>query len=77
MPRFRRTGNIVVTLLNKFATGYYSIFDSQNGYGVFSRNALERIPFELIGERYDYENTLLLAMSVINGRIKDHPVPAV
>jgi glycosyltransferase involved in cell wall biosynthesis len=77
MPRFRRTGNIVVTLLNKFATGYYSIFDSQNGYGVFSRSALERLPFELIGQRYDYENTLLIAMSVINGRIKDHPVPAI
>ena len=77
MPRYRRLGNVVVTLLNKFATGYYSIFDSQNGYGVFSRSALERLPFELVGERYDYENTLLIAMSVINGRIKDHPVPAI
>jgi glycosyltransferase involved in cell wall biosynthesis len=77
MPRFRRAGNIVVTLLNKFATGYYSIFDSQNGYGVFSRSVLERLPFELVGRRYDYENTLLIALSIINGRIKDHPVPAV
>jgi glycosyltransferase involved in cell wall biosynthesis len=77
MPPFRRAGNIVITLLNKFATGYYTIFDSQNGYGVFHRTALERLPFELIGERYDYENTLLIAMSMINARIKDHPVPAV
>src|SRR5262245_828872 len=77
MPTFRRVGNIVITVLNKFATGYYTIFDSQNGYGVFSREALTRLPFELIGERYDYENTMLIAMSVINGRVKDHPVPAV
>lgn len=77
MPRFRRVGNVVISLINKFATGYYSIFDSQNGYGVFPRATLERLPFELIGERYDYENTLLLALGVINARIKDIPVPAV
>jgi glycosyltransferase involved in cell wall biosynthesis len=74
MPSYRRFGNIVITLLNN---GYYSIFDSQNGYGVFAKSALERMPSELIGERYDYENTMLLAMGVINGRIKDHPVPAI
>ena len=77
MPRFRRIGNIVITLINKFATGYYSIFDSQNGYGVFTRAILERLPFELIGERYDYENTLLLSLGVVDARVKDHPVPAV
>ena len=77
MPPFRRVGNIVISLLNKFATGYYSIFDSQNGYGVFKRSTMQRLPFELIGERYDYENTMLLAMGVINGRVKDIPVPAV
>jgi len=77
MPRFRRVGNIVISLINKFATGYYSIFDSQNGYGIFPKSTLERLPFELIGKRYDYENTLLLALGVINARIKDIPVPAI
>lgn len=77
MPTFRRVGNIVITLINKFATGYYSVFDSQNGYGVFKRATLEKLPFELIGERYDYENTLLLALGVIDARVKDYPVPAI
>jgi glycosyltransferase involved in cell wall biosynthesis len=77
MPPFRRVGNIVISLINKFATGYYTIFDSQNGYGVFPRATLERLPFELIGERYDYENTLLLALGVINAKVKDIPVPAI
>ncbi len=77
MPPFRRLGNVVISLINKFATGYYTIFDSQNGYGVFPRSTLERLPFELIGERYDYENTLLLALGVINARVRDIPVPAI
>lgn len=77
MPRFRRIGNIFITLLTKFATGYYSIFDTQNSFGVMRRSVLERMPFELIGSRYEFENTQLIAMSITNVRIKDYPVPAI
>lgn len=77
MPTYRRIGNIFITLLTKFATGYYSIFDTQNSYGIMRRSILEKMPLEIIGKRYDFENTQLIAMSIINTRIKDYPVPAV
>jgi len=77
MPTFRRIGNIFITMLTKFATGYYSIFDTQNSYGIMRRKVLERMPMELIGKRYDFENTQLIAMSIISTRIKDYPVPAI
>jgi glycosyltransferase involved in cell wall biosynthesis len=77
MPTYRRIGNVVVTVLNKFATGYYSIFDSQHGCGVFSRSVLERMPYELVGERYDFENTTLIAMAIIGGTVKDVPSRAI
>ena len=77
MPAYRRIGNIVITLLTKFATGYYSIFDTQNGYGMFRRSLLVRMPWELIGERYDYENTLLIALSILGAKVKDVAVPAI
>lgn len=77
MPKFRRIGNIIITLLTKFSSGYYSIFDSQNGYGVFKRKTLEKLPLEHIGQRYDYENTLLIALAIMGAKIKDEPVPAI
>lgn len=77
MPTYRRLGNIFITILTKFATGYYSIFDTQNGYGFFRRAILSKISFELIGERYDYENTLLTALSIAGAKILDEPVPAI
>lgn len=77
MPAFRRIGNTVITILTKFASGYYSIFDSQNGYGVFKRKTLENMPLEHIGRRYDYENTLLITLSIMSAKIKDEPVPAI
>jgi len=77
MPLYRRLGNIFITLLTKFSTGYYGIFDSQNGYGFFRRQTLEKLPLDRIGQRYDYENTLLIALSIMSAKIKDVPVPAI
>lgn len=77
MPRFRRIGNTVITILTKFSTGYYSIFDSQNGYGVFRRKTLELLPMQTLGKRYDYENTLLIALSIMGAKVADEPVPAI
>jgi glycosyltransferase involved in cell wall biosynthesis len=77
MPKFRRWGNTVITILTKFSSGYYSIFDSQNGYGVFKNKTLHSLPFEQIGKRYDYENTLLIALAIMGAKVKDEPVPAI
>jgi glycosyltransferase involved in cell wall biosynthesis len=77
MPAYRQIGNIIISLLTKFSTGYYSISDTQNGYGFFKASSMKKMNLDLIGERYDYENTMLIALSIIGARIKDHPVPAI
>ena len=77
MPRYRQFGNIFISLLTKFSTGYYSISDTQNGYGFFTRRIMEKMDFHYVGERYDYENTVLIALSIAGARIKDCPVPAI
>jgi hypothetical protein len=33
--------------------------------------------YEHIGRRYDYENSLLIALAIMGARIKDEPVPAI
>jgi len=76
MPRYRRIGNIVVTILTKFATGYYTIFDTQNGYAIYTKDVVERMPWQLVGNRYEYENTILIALSIINAKVGDYPIPA-
>ncbi|HSX35103.1 MAG TPA: glycosyltransferase family 2 protein [Candidatus Saccharimonadales bacterium] len=76
MPPFRRFGNILITLLTKFSTGYYSIFDALCSFGMMRRRALEQMPLHLIGKRYDFENTQLIAMSIGGVHILDYPVPA-
>jgi glycosyltransferase involved in cell wall biosynthesis len=76
MPGFRRFVNTVVTLLTKFSTGYYSLSDALCSFGMMRRTALESMPLHLIGRRYDFENTQLVAMSIGGVRIANYPVPA-
>lgn len=77
MPLYRRFGNIIVTLLTKFATGYYSVSDTQNGYVVYSKDVIDRMPWHLIGDRYEFENTILIGLSIIDAKIGDYPMPAI
>ena len=76
MPFYRRLGNVIVTILTKFATGYYSIFDTQNGYVVYSKDIIERMQWGMVGNRYEFENTVLIALSIANAKISDYPIPA-
>ena len=77
MPRHRRFGNIFISLLTKFSTGYYSISDTTMGFGFLRRSTLEQLNYELVRNRYDYETSMLVALSIIGARLKDFPVPAI
>ncbi len=77
MPKYRKIGNIIVTILTKFSTGYYSIFDTQNGYAIYTKDIVNRLPWHLVGDRYEFENTVLIALSIIHAKVGDFAVPAV
>ncbi|MEO7665850.1 MAG: glycosyltransferase [Dehalococcoidia bacterium] len=76
MPRYRFIGNILLTILTKAASGYWSIFDSQNGYYAVTTQTLRRLNLERIAQRYDLENSILIQMNIINARVKDVGIPA-
>jgi hypothetical protein len=76
MPRYRQFGNIFISLLTKFSTGYYTITDITNGCGFLRRSILEKVNFGFVRERYDYETSMLTALSIAGARVKDHAVPA-
>jgi len=58
MSTFRFVGNAILTGLSKFASGYWSIGDPQNGYTAISRDAIERLDLEAITDQYGFLNHL-------------------
>ena len=75
MPKYRQFGNIFISLLTKFSTGYY-ITDITNGCGWLRREIIEKVDFSIVEKRYDYETSMLTALSIANAKVIDHAVPA-
>ena len=59
-----------------FSTGYYSITDITNGCGWLRREIIEKVDFSIVEKRYDYETSMLTALSIANAKVIDHAVPA-
>ncbi|MEX2256553.1 MAG: glycosyltransferase family 2 protein [Acidimicrobiia bacterium] len=76
MPRYRVFGNIVLSFLTKLASGYWHLFDPQNGYTAITREALELVPFGEISKGYEFENDLLINLNIVGVRALDVSVPA-
>lgn len=76
MPRTRVLGNIALSFFTKAASGYWNLFDPQNGYTAIHKDALARIPWNQIARRYDFENDLLINLNILRVSAVDVPVPA-
>lgn len=76
MPKHRFIGNIVLTFLTKMASGYWHIFDPQNGYTAIKTGALRSLDLNLIHRRFFFENDMLIHMNLLGYRAKDIAIPA-
>ena len=77
MPRTRLLGNIALTLMTKLVSGYWRVFDAQNGYTAISREALEALPLERLDPSYAFENSILSLLNIEDRPVADVPIPAV
>ena len=76
MPRGRVLGNVLLSFLTKAASGYWQLFDPQNGYTALTREALQRLPLDRLSPGYDFENDLLIELNIARVRATDVPIPA-
>jgi glycosyltransferase involved in cell wall biosynthesis len=77
MPKHRIFGNIVLSFMTKLASGYWNLFDPQNGYTAIRTEVLKRIDLDLVAPRYSFENDLLIHLNILQVPAVDVPIPAV
>jgi hypothetical protein len=77
MPRHRVFGNIVLSFMTKLASGYWNLFDPQNGYTAIRTSVLRRLPLDRVSRRYSFENDLLIHLNILQVPAVDVPIPAV
>lgn len=76
MPKHRLFGNIVLTFLTKLASGYWHIFDPQNGYTAIKASALGVLDLDRLHRRFFFENDMLVHLNLFRLRVKDVAIPA-
>jgi len=77
MPKFRRVGTLLLTMLTRIASGYWYINDSQNGYTAINSNVLLRIPISRINKGFAFENDILVHLNTIMAITLEVPHPAI
>lgn len=77
MPVYRFFGNSILTLLTKFATGYYRLMDPQCGYTAIKNSALKRIPIQKLTRGYGYNAQILCMLNIHGFRVSDVEVQPV
>ncbi|MDQ3684135.1 MAG: glycosyltransferase family 2 protein [Acidobacteriota bacterium] len=76
MPKARLFGNVVLTFMNKLASGYWHIFDPQNGYTAIKTDVLRALDLDAIHRKFFFENDMLSQLNYQNARVKDVAIPA-
>lgn len=76
MPWTRLTGNLLLTFLTKFASGYWNVFDPQNGYVMITRRMLKRLDLKRLDRGYFFENSMLIHLNVMRAKIGEIYLPA-
>jgi glycosyltransferase involved in cell wall biosynthesis len=76
MPVIRRIGNLGLSFLIKAASGYWNIFDPNNGFVAISKEMLKTINTNKIHKRYFFESSMLIELYHINAVIREIPMKA-
>ena len=76
MPLVRLVGNLILRFLTMMASGYREISDPQNGYLLITRQMLSRLHLNRIDRGYFFENSMLIELNVLGGRVAEMYVPA-
>lgn len=76
MPRVRLFGNSLLSLVAKFASGYWDIMDPSNGFTAAHRDALSLLPLDKVDRGYFFESDMLFRLNTIRAVVRDVPMPA-
>ena len=76
MPVLRRFGNLGLSFMIKAASGYWNVFDPNNGFVAISNEMLRAIDIKKIHKRYFFESSMLIELYHSDAVIQEIPMKA-
>ena len=76
MPTARLVGNIVLSFASKLSSGYWQLFDPNNGFTAIDAQVLELLPLDDIDDGYFFESDMLFRLNTLRAVVLDIPMKA-
>jgi glycosyltransferase involved in cell wall biosynthesis len=76
MPLIRRFGNLGLSFMIKAASGYWNIFDPNNGFIAIKNETLKALDLDKLHKRYFFESSMLIRLYRVNAVVQDVPMKA-
>lgn len=76
MSRWRLSGNFMLNILTKIASGYWHVDDPQNGYIAISSNSLSKLDLDKLYKGYAFENDMMIKANIAGIDLVSVPIPA-
>ncbi len=76
MPALRLLGNVVLSFVSKLSTGYWQLFDPNNGFTAIDARVLRMIPLDKIDNGYFFESDMLFRLNTLRAVVIDVPMQA-
>lgn len=77
MPKIRIIGNLGLSFLTKLSSGYWKIFDPNNGFTAINRNKLIALRLQKIDDGYFFESDMLFRLNLLESKVIDVPIPSI
>ena len=77
MPLHRRIGNLSWSFLAKAGSGYWNLFDPNNGYLALDADVYRRLELAFLHPRYFFETSLLVELNLVRAVAVEVPMPAI
>lgn len=76
MPLGRLIGNLALSMLSRFSSGYWGIVDSTNGYTAIRSNIVGQIPLCQVDDDYFFESDMLYWLHTAGASVVEIPMEA-
>ena len=76
MPRARLLGNIGLSFITKFSSGYWDIFDPTNGYTAIHGTVASLLPLDRVASGFFFESDMLHHLGLVGAVVRDVPIDA-
>jgi dolichol-phosphate mannosyltransferase len=76
MPLHRLFGNAVLSFVSKISTGYWNLFDPNNGFTALHASVARELPLDRVSPRFFFESDMLFHLNTIQAVVIDVPMNA-